>query len=344
MQDLTDAIQSGELTEEQVGRAATALLDPDSDPNAKAAFLSALAGRGETHGEIAAFAQCFLNRALEPTIDRSSFDRPFLDVCGTGGDRMGLFNISTTAVFVLAACGVVVVKHGNRGVSSPTGGADVLEALGIRIDLPPEDFGRCLAEVGAGFLFAPLYHPAFKVIAPVRKRLAEEGRRTIFNLLGPLLNPVQPEYQLIGVFNPDLGQAFARILAQLGRRSAWVVHGMTRDGRGMDEISTLGPTRIWAVDRPDPVEFRIEPSQIGLSDAEIDELRGGQAAENASRIEAILNGRGTRSQREIVALNAAAGLVVTGIATDVQEGLAKAGEAIDSGAARAILKKWRNFV
>jgi anthranilate phosphoribosyltransferase len=165
MQDLTAAVLRGELPSARItgaDGAAAALLDESVAHEEKAAFLSALSDRGETPGEIAAFAEAFLERAVSPQVDRALIGKPLIDVCGTGGDRLGLFNVSTGAVFVLAACGAAVVKHGNRGITSPSGGADVLEALGIRIDLPPGDFGRCLAEVGAGFLFAPHYHPAFK--------------------------------------------------------------------------------------------------------------------------------------------------------------------------------------
>ncbi len=343
MQELTDAIERGELAPGQVAEAAAALLDESIGHGEKAAFLSALSDRGETSGEIGAFAAAFLERAVAPPLDRGNVGKPLLDVCGTGGDKLNLFNISTAAVFVLAACDVAVVKHGNRGVTSPSGGADVLEALGIRIDLPPEDFGRCLAEVGAGFLFAPLYHPAFKAVAPVRKQLGEQGKRTLFNLLGPLLNPTRPAHQLIGVFDPAAGPDFARILPLLGRESAWVVHGRTENGAGMDEISTLGPTRVWKTGQPDPVESTIEPSSFGFSPATTEDLRGGDAVVNASILTAILEGRDRGPKRDIVALNAAAGLVVTGLAADLPEGLARAGDALDSGAALAVLARWRNF-
>ncbi len=347
MEELIEATIEGELPPERItgpDGAVAALLDPSIAPGWKGAFLSALTDRGETPAEIGAFASAFLERAVAPSLDRDAVGRPLLDVCGTGGDKLGLFNVSTGAVFVLAACGVAVVKHGNRGITSPSGGADVLEALGVRIDLPPQDFGRCLAEVGAGFLFAPLYHPAFKIVAPIRKHLAEWGKRTVFNLLGPLLNPARPEYQLIGVFDPAVGPAFARILPQLGRESAWVVHGRTEDGLGMDEISTLGPTTMWKTSSPDPVESTIEPSSLGFAPATTGDLAGGGAAENATVLTAILEGAERGPKRDIVVLNAAAGLVVAGIAADLPEGIARAGEALDSGAALAVLERWRNFV
>jgi anthranilate phosphoribosyltransferase len=345
MQDLTDHLKKGqELTADQIVRAADALLDDSLPAGEKADFLCALSDKGESPAEIAAFATAFLERAVTPTLDRERIGKPLLDVCGTGGDKLNLFNISTTSVFVLAACGVAVVKHGNRGITSKSGGADALEALGIRIDLPPEDFGRCVEEVGAGFLFAPLYHPAFKAIAPVRKQLAEAGRRSIFNLLGPLLNPAKPDYQLIGVFDPAVGSAFAEILSRLGRKVAWAVHGTTETGAGMDEISNLGPSTVWAANGPDRLKSTIEPSSLGLAPATVTDLEGGDAITNAAILTGILDGSVTGPKRDLVTLNAAAGLVITGIADDLSDGLHLANEAIASGAARAVLERWRNFV
>jgi anthranilate phosphoribosyltransferase len=345
MQDLTDHLKNGQdLSPDQIVRAADALLDESVPAAEKADFLCALSDKGESPAEIAAFANAFLERAVTPTLDRETIGKPLLDVCGTGGDKLNLFNISTTSVFVLAACGVAVVKHGNRGITSKSGGADALEALGIRIDLPPEDFGRCVAEVGAGFLFAPLYHPAFKAIAPVRKQLAEEGRRSIFNLLGPLLNPARPDYQLIGVFDPAVGSAFAEILSRLGRKVAWAVHGTTESGAGMDEISNLGPSTVWAANGPNRVKSTIEPSSLGLAPATVADLEGGDAMANAAILTGILDGSVTGPKRDLVTLNAAAGLVITGIAQDLTDGLRLANEAIASGAALAVLERWRNFV
>ncbi len=343
MQDLTDAITRGELSPGQIEAAADALLDEGGEAEAKARFLAALADRGEKPGEIAGLASAFLKRAVVPEIDPGSLGKPMLDVCGTGGDKLGLFNISTASVFVLAACGVAVVKHGNRGITSPSGGADVLEALGIDIGLAPGRVGVCLAEVGAAFLFAPHYHPAFKAVAPVRKRLAEEGRRTVFNLLGPLLNPARPAHQLIGVFDPAVGPVFASILPKLGRENAWVVHGRTETGTGMDELSTLGPTLVWRTGSPDPLESTIEPTSLALSLAATKDLHGGDARENAAILLGIFTGEERGPKREIVVLNAAAGLVVAGLAADLSEGLQRAAEAIDAGTALAVLERWRTF-
>lgn len=343
MQELTGIVARGiELTTDQIGVASNALLDESVPDQEKAGFLSALSDKGATAAEIAAFAAAFLERAIRPVLDRDKIGKPLLDVCGTGGDKLNLFNISTASVFLLAANGIAVVKHGNRGITSRSGGADVLEALGIRIDLPPGEFGRCLEEVGAGFLFAPLYHPAFKAVVAVRKQLAEQGKRTIFNLLGPLLNPARPDYQLIGVFDPALGPVFTEILARLGRKRAWAVHGTTEDGAGMDELSTLGLSRIWSTENPDRVATTITPSSLHLGPATLDDLQGGDASENAHLLTGILEGRIRGAKRDIVTLNAAAGLVITGKAQNLTAGLEMANRSLDEGAALAILERWRN--
>lgn len=350
MQDLIEAVQNGnELSEDQVAAAAQSLLDESLSHEDKADFLAALANRGETASEIAAFANQFLAHAVSPDVDRESLDKPLLDVCGTGGDKLNLFNVSTTSVFLLAAAGVAVVKHGNRGITSKSGGADALEALGIRIDLPPEDFGRCLSEVGAGFLFAPMYHPAFKAVVPVRQLLAQRGQRTIFNILGPLLNPVRPEFQLIGIFDGSLGPVFADILGKLGRERAWTVHGSAGDAGGMDELSTLGPTEVWETSSdgegndPRRVDFTIDPSALSLPAPDLADLTGGEAEENAEMISGILEGSLVGPKRDLVTLNSAAGLVITGKEPDLESGLRRANEVLDSGAARETLRKWQNF-
>ncbi len=345
MNTLTESLHQGhELDASRIEEAAAALLDEAIDAGTKADFLRALADKGETPAEIAGFVNAFLARAVDPVLDREAIDRPLIDVCGTGGDKLDLFNVSTTSVFVLAACGVAVVKHGNRGITSKSGGADVLEALGIRIDLPPEKFGDCVNEVGAGFLFAPMYHPAFKVVVPVRKQLAEEGRRTIFNLIGPLLNPARPEFQLIGVFEESLTPAFAEILGRLGRKRAWAVHGHTETGAGMDELSSVGPTTVHEIGESGGLrDFTIEPAELGLAPASVADLKGGDAAENASLLRAILDGSEAGPKRDIVLLNAAAGLTICGLADDLQAGLEQAREAIESGAATRVLERWRAF-
>ncbi|MDF1850184.1 MAG: anthranilate phosphoribosyltransferase [Verrucomicrobiales bacterium] len=346
MEALTEKVRSGaELSSADVAAATESLLDENGSETAKADFLAALAQKGETAAEIAAFVNEFLSHAVQPDLDSASISKPLLDVCGTGGDKLNLFNVSTTSVFVLAAAGVAVVKHGNRGITSKSGGADALEALGIRIDLGPEDFVRCLDEVGAGFLFAPHYHPAFKAVVPVRKQLAAQGQRSIFNILGPLLNPVRPDYQLIGVFDPGLCPVFAEILQRLGRKRAWAVHGSAGEAGGMDELSTIGATEVWetAGAGTTPSSFTISPSDLGIAPPSLEDLQGGEAKENAQLITDILAGDLTGPKRDLVCLNAAAGLVITGKSPDLPAGWARANESIDSGAAQEILERWRAF-
>ena len=268
---------------------------------------------------------------------------PSIDVCGTGGDKLDLFNISTASVFVLAAGGATVVKHGNRGITSKSGGADVLEELGVPIDLPVQDLRQCVIGEGAGFLFAPLYHPAFKAVVPVRKELASEGIRTVFNLIGPLLNPVKLDYQLVGVFDPELTSTFADILGKLGRKRAWAVHGKGPNNEGMDELSLCSETKISKWDSNEVNEFSIRPEDFDLSPCTLDDLKGGDPKENAAIINSVLSNEGAGPKSDMIAFNAAAGFVVAGIASDIGHGLEIAQRCIKDGTAMAKLDSLRNF-
>ena len=338
MKSLTEQLKGGgSLGGDQVAEASAALLDDAAPVEERVAFLRALAEKGETPAEIAAFAAAFLEHAVRPPLDKGALPGPTVDVCGTGGDKLDLFNVSTTSMFILAAGGAVVLKHGNRGITSKCGGADVLEALGIRIDLPPQRFAEVIAEHGAGFMLAPQYHPAFKAVVPVRKVLAEQGVRTIFNLIGPLLNPAVPDYQLVGVFDPSLPPVYVEILNRLGRKRSWAVHGTTDDGRGMDEVSSIGTTRICIGDGSTTSELNLDAGELGLAPATVADLQGGEAPENASILEGILEGE-TGPKRDIALLNAAAAFAVTGLSSTIEEGLQRAAEAVDSGAALAKLR------
>jgi anthranilate phosphoribosyltransferase len=339
MHELELQLQAGQhLTVIQVREAAAFLLDPGCEPPRKADFLRALARKGETPAEIAAFVNEFLQHAITPPLDLRSLNAPVLDVVGTGGDKLNLFNVSTTAMFILAAGGVCIVKHGNRGITGKSGGADVLEALGVKIDLEPAELARCVREVGVGFVFAPKYHPSFKAVAEARKLLAAEGQRSIFNLLGPLLNPARPDYQLIGVYDEALVPVFADILLQLGRKAAWVVHGRTEDGRGMDELSTLAPNTV-AMLRQGVIELTtLDPSTLGFAKASLAELAGGEADENADILEGILAGRLKGAKRDVAVLNAAAGFVITGKSPDLAHGKALAEDLLNRGAAHVKLR------
>lgn len=335
MDALIQEVEAGmELDDRHIDAAVDFLLDEHAAPQKKAHFLEALAAKGETASEIAEFVTALLERAVDPEVDELTLDGPTIDVCGTGGDKLHLFNVSTTSMFVIAAGGAIVLKHGNRGITSKSGGADVLEALGIRIDLPPEGFRRCLEKARVGFLFAPLYHPAFKAVMPVRKILAAKGTRTIFNLIGPLLNPARPKCQLVGVFNPELPPVYSEILQRLGRESAWAVHGTTGDGRPVDELSTMGPTRICkSGTMEDHVDEEVHPRDFSIAEAEVEDLQGGDAAENAAILTSILDGSETGPKLDMVLLNAGAGLACAGLADDLGSGIEQARELVKSGAA-----------
>lgn len=328
-----------ELSGREIDVATALLLDPKADDRKKADLLRALAAKGETPAEIANFVEAFLAHAVDPGIDALDLEGPTLDVCGTGGDKLDLFNVSTTAMFIAAAAGAVVVKHGNRGITSKCGGADVLEALGIRIDLPPVEFRRCIQKAGIGFLFAPNYHPAFKSVVEVRKTLAAEGVRTIFNLIGPLLNPARPECQLVGVFNRELAHSFAEILQRLGRDSAWVVHGTTGDGRSVDEVSLMGSTRICKAGAYQDIEDEeVRPRDFGLHHAEVSELHGGDAKTNAAILVSILKGDETGPKRDMVLMNAGAAIACAGLSDDMGSGIDLARELINDGSAHEKLR------
>jgi anthranilate phosphoribosyltransferase len=235
-------------------------------------------------------------------------------------------------MFVLAAGGITVLKHGNRAITSKSGGADVLEALGIQIETTPAIVQRCVAEAGCAFLFAPTYHPSFKIIGRVRRQLASEGTTTMFNLLGPLLNPARPTHQLVGIFSTEMQEKYAAVLRKLGRKAAWVVNGTTADGRGMDELSTLGATRVIALENGVTRRFTVKANV--REERDLHALRGGDATANAETLEKLLRGsENMEALREIVALNAAAGFVLTGAAPDLKTGTEKAWAIIEAGTA-----------
>ena len=333
-----------DLTPFEIEKAATLLLDCQFPDRNKERLLEALSKKGETPAEIAGFVEAFLKQSIDPGLEELQLRGPTLDVCGTGGDQLDLFNISTTTMFIAAAAGAVVVKHGNRGITSRSGGADVLEALGVRIDLSVGDLRKCVEATGLGFMFAPHYHPAFKAVVRVRKTLAERGVKTIFNLIGPLLNPAKPECQLVGVFSRELCPAFAEILQRLGRRSAWVVNGDTQDGRSVDEISIMGSTQICKAGPTQGFEkIEIYPHDFGMKLATVESLQGGDAKENASILEAILSGSETGPKRDMVLLNAGAALTCAGLASDMHQAVEQSQELISNGAALNKLHLLRKF-
>jgi len=322
----------------QVAVAVNLLTDEQFDVERKADFLIALAQKGESPEEIAVFASELRARSVLPPMDPAWRDAgEILDVCGTGGDHLGTFNISTTVAIVCAAAGVKVAKHGNRAITSRAGSADVLESLGIRIDLPPAEAVASLREHNFAFFFAPNYHPAFEHIAPARKLCAERGQRTIFNYLGPLLNPARPTAQLLGVPRPELCAPLAHVLQSLGLRRGMVACGTVNDAF-LDELSTIGANTVaefyqergFAASMLDPHQFPLQP-------ATLNDLIGGDRELNARIVQRILGGEDHGPKRDAVLLNAGAALFVAGRTRSMSEGWELAADVIDSGAAAAKL-------
>lgn len=324
---LLTRLASGEkLSQEASARAFAALMAGDISPVRMAAFLTALSVREASPEEIAGGA-----RAMRHAMRRIEAPEGAVDLCGTGGDGHGTLNVSTAAAFVVAGCGVPVAKHGNRNMSSRTGAADVLEALGVRIELEPPAAERCLREAGLCFLFAQTYHPAMKHVAPVRREL---GFRTVFNLLGPLSNPAGVTRQLLGVFSKDWLVPAANVLAKLGAEKAWVVHGSD----GLDEMTTTGVSHVAALENGKVTTFTVAPQDVGLEHASLAALKGGIPDDNADAIRKLLGGA-KGAFRDIVLLNAAATLIVADKVRNLKDGIAMAAKAIDTGAAANALAR-----
>lgn len=354
LEKLTDQLGRAEpLSDAQVCAAIAELTDEQRPAETKAEFLTALARKGETAEEIACFARELRGLAIKPPLHESIRAGEILDVCGTGGDRLNTFNISTTVALITASAGTVVAKHGNRAITSQAGSADVLEALGVRIDLSPQEAADALREHHFAFFFAPKYHPAFKHIGPARKLCAERGQRTIFNFLGPLLNPAKPTAQLIGVPRPELCEPIARVLQALGARRGLVVSGkveprMDTDGHGfnqrpltssvatnyLDEFSTLGRSAITEFHHEHNLaSSEVDPKMFPIGTAVLEDLKGGDRAANAEIVRNLLNGKDRGPKRDAVLLNAAAALFIGGRVDTISDGWAFAAELIDSGAA-----------
>jgi anthranilate phosphoribosyltransferase len=304
MTAVMDSLMSGEITESQIG-----------------ALMAALATKGETFAELAGAARAMRRKAQRVQVSASTV----VDTCGTGGDGAQTFNISTAAAFVVAGAGVTVAKHGNRSVSSKCGSADVLEALGMRVELDPELVEEAIRELGVGFLFAPVFHGAMQYAAKPRR---EVGIRSIFNMLGPLTNPAGANCQLLGVYAPELTEMFAQALRLLGTRRALVVHGHD----GLDEISVCAPTRVTELADGTCRTYDVTPEQLLGRTASPDDLAGGDPETNAGILRAVLEGE-KGSRRDVVVVNAGAALMAAGVAGDFREGMAAAERAIDGGAA-----------
>ncbi|MBC7805124.1 MAG: anthranilate phosphoribosyltransferase [Akkermansiaceae bacterium] len=324
---LSKLITGAHLSVAEAEAAMTALTNGNASPAQIGALLAALRVKGETVDEITGFARVLRAKSLRVQTSR----RPLLDTCGTGGDTVKTFNISTAAAFVAAAAGVAVAKHGNRAATSKCGSADVLEASGVRLDLDADAVGRCIDAIGIGFLFARAHHPAMKHAAPVR---AELGFRTVFNALGPLTNPAGATRQLLGVYDPALCEPLAHVLGNLGAERAMVVHG----GPGLDEIATWGETLVAEWDGTAVRTYTITAERLGVSTGDPADLEAGcDAAESAAILQAILNGTDTGAKRDIVAVNAGAALYTAGVADTLTDGVRAAQETLASGAAASKL-------
>ncbi|MER8864398.1 anthranilate phosphoribosyltransferase [Mesorhizobium sp. M0751] len=313
------------LSFEEAREAFDIIMSGDATPGQIGGFLMALRVRGETVSEIAGAVATMRAKMLRVEAPEGA-----IDIVGTGGDNSHSVNISTASAFVIAGSGVPVAKHGNRGLSSLTGAADVLIALGVKIDIPPETIGRCIHEAGVGFMFAPAHHPAMKHVGPTRVEL---GTRTIFNLLGPLSNPASVRRQMVGVFLPEWIMPVAETLKELGADHAWIVHG-----DGYDEITTTGETLVAELAGGEIRSFTLTPEAVGLKRHTKDELRGGDAAHNAQALRDMLGGA-AGAFRDTVLMNAGAGLVVAGKVTTLADGMVTAAQAIDSGRALKVLDR-----
>jgi anthranilate phosphoribosyltransferase len=336
------AVERKDLTRDEAFAVMEAIMSGHATDAQIAAFLTALRMKGETVEEVIGFARV-MREKVSPVKTRarvqtslSGTDREMLvDTCGTGGDATGTFNVSTATAFVVSGAGIPVAKHGNRSVSSLCGSADVVEALGVRLDLSPERVGRCVDEVGIGFCYAPLLHKAMKFVMLARREIRI---RTVFNILGPLTNPARASAQVIGVYDGALAEVMAQVLKELGTTRAFVVHGQD----GLDELSTTGPSRVAELRDGEIRCYTVQPEDFGLPRVNLADLKGGSAADNAEIIRRILAGeRGPK--RDIVVLNAGAAIAAGGKAADIAAGIALATQAIDSGAARDRLARLVEF-
>jgi len=313
------------LTKDQAQTAFDIMMSGDATPSQIGGVLMALRVRGETVDEIAGAVS-----TMRAKMTRVSAPAGAIDIVGTGGDQSGSYNVSTCAAIVAAAAGATVAKHGNRALSSKSGAADTLEALGVSLDPNPKRIEQCIKEAGLGFMFAPNHHAAMRHVGPSRVEL---GTRTVFNLLGPLSNPASVSHQLVGVYSPEWVEPLAHVLKELGSESAWVVHG-----DGMDEITVTGPTQVCELKNGVVRSFSIMPEDAGVSVHKMEALKGGDAVQNADALKAVLDGQ-EGAYRDIVLMNAGAGLLVGGIAATLSHGAKLAAEAIDSGAAKKGLAK-----
>ncbi len=329
------------LEASEIDLAAAALESSEVADEVKASFLVALADKGETAEEISAMARAFRARAIDPGVQE--FAAEAIDIVGTGGDHSGGFNISSMVVLVLASGGVKVMKHGNRGITSACGSADLLAGLGAKLDAPPEKLHAALRDLGFCFFFAPAYHPAFKHIVPVRKALAARGRRTVFNILGPTINPGRPAHVLLGVFAEEWVDRMAAVLELLDTKAGVVAHGVIQGGGGIDEITTATDNRVKGVGRLADIDRRWKAADFGLQPSSFNDLKGGDVATNLAIVEAILAGNAPYGLIDTIALNAGLGLWATGKVASAIDGVETARELLLGGAVRAKINATRDF-
>ena len=323
-ESIGSVVEGKSLSLEQAAQAMEEIMDGDATPAQFGAFVTALRLKGETPDEIAGMARVMREKALRVSVDGS-----LVDTCGTGGDGSGAFNVSTTAAFIAAGVGAKVAKHGNRAMSGACGSADVLEALGVKIDLSPEGVARCLNEVGFGFMFAQRYHPSMRFAAGPRREI---GIRTVFNILGPLTNPAGATRHLLGVAAPSVGENMARVLGRLGSERALVVYGLD----GMDEITLSDQTQVWELRGGEVSSYTISPEDFGLARASQSELAVSSVEESAAALRGVLDGA-AGPKRDVAIANAAAALLAAGLADTLTDGVALAAASVDGGAARRTL-------
>ncbi|HXQ79738.1 MAG TPA: anthranilate phosphoribosyltransferase [Opitutaceae bacterium] len=342
LHSLTAALGAGRnLTPDEVKGAAAALASDVPPDGVKAEFLSALAKKGETSAEIAAFADAFRALAIDPGVD--DWSARAIDIVGTGGDHAGGFNVSSLVALVVACAGVPVMKHGNRGITSKCGSADLFAALGVKLDAPPERLRTALGALGYAFYFAPFWHPAFKRIAPVRKMLAVRGERTVFNILGPLLNPGRPAHILLGAASPALVEKLADALEALGIGAGLAVHGVIGPGRGIDELTSVTLNIVRGAGRLRAIRSEWTPESFGLAASPFSDIAGGDIEANLATAGALAGGGGPRGLADTIALNSAVALWIAGARPDVRGSIGETRDILLGGAVRQKIADTRDF-
>jgi len=334
-------VDGRDLTSGEIRAAAAALAAEEPSEEAKAGFLSALSAKGETAAEVAAFAQAFRELALDPGM--AEWAPRAVDIVGTGGDHAGGFNVSSMVTLVVASAGVPVMKHGNRGIASKCGSADLFAALGVDLDAPPQRLRDAIAALGFAYFFAPNWHPAFRRIGPVRKALAARGERTIFNILGPLLNPGRPAHILLGAATPALAETLADALDALGTRAALAVHGALAPGKGIDELTTATRNVVRGAGRLRSVREEWTAETFGLPASPFADIVGGDVAANLATANGLAAGGGPRGLADTIALNSAAALWIAGARPDVRGSIAEARDLLLGGAVRRKISETRDF-